>query len=185
MFHQPPTLHRLFFALLPPPVLARQVAAAAGWFDADGRALPAERLHVALFVLDDLPDRPRGLVAALQAIGRSVDCGPVAVTLDRASGSRRSVALRPAHRHPDLHRLQGDLADAARARRIAMREGYEFAPHMTLGYREGEPFNQPVRPVGWLADELVLIDSHPGRTRHEVLGRWPLVARADAQLTLL
>jgi len=185
MFHQPPTLHRLFFALLPPPVLARQVAAAAGWFDAAGRALPAERLHLTLFVLDDRPVRPRALVAAMQAIGGAVRCAPVPVTLDRASGSRRSVALRPAHRHPGLHQLHRTIADLAGAHRVPPRAGYSFAPHMTLGYREGEPFSQPVAPVGWLANELVLVDSQVGRTRHEVLGRWPLVARDDPQLTLL
>jgi len=185
MFHQPPTLHRLFFALLPPPVLARQVATAAGWFEPEGRALAAERLHVTMFILDDRPSRPDALVHALKAIGRSVDRGPVAVTLDRATGSRRSVVLRPAHRHPALHDLHARLGELARERRIAPRERHGFAPHMTLGYRDGEPFTQPVSPVGWLARELVLIDSHVGRTRHEVLGRWPLVARDDPQLALL
>ncbi len=55
---------------------------------------------------------------------------------------------------------------------------------MTLGYRSGEPFSERVAPVSWTADEIVLIDSHVGRTRHEVLGRWRLVEAEGEQLSL-
>jgi 2'-5' RNA ligase len=181
MFHQPPVLHRLFFALLPPPALARRIAAAAGWFGEGPGAIAAERLHLTLFILDDMVRVPPATVVPLRELARSLGVGPVEVTLDVATGSGRSVALRPAHRNAALARLHARIAEDAAACGIAERPGYSFAPHMTLGYRAGEPFSERVAPVGWMADELVLIDSHVGRTRHEVLGRWPLV---DPQLSL-
>ena len=67
---------------------------------------------------------------------------------------------------------------------VTERPGYRFSPHLTLGYRIGEPFSERVAPVSWTADEIVLIDSHVGRTRHEVLGRWRLVEAEGEQLSL-
>jgi 2'-5' RNA ligase len=31
-----------------------------------------------------------------------------------------------------------------------------------------------VEPVEWDVDEIVLIHSHLGQTRHDILARWPL-----------
>ena len=56
---------------------------------------------------------------------------------------------------------------------------------MTVAYRNGSSSTQPIDPVGWTVDELVLIDSHVGRSRHVVLGRWKLRARAEPQYQLL
>jgi len=58
-------------------------------------------------------------------------------------------------------------------------------PHVTLGYGYRYRENRGVRPidgVGWLVDELLLVRSWPGRTRHEELGRWrlPLPLRPQA-----
>ena len=184
MFHQPPALHRLFFALVPPRPLARSIAAGAGWFGRGPGALAAERLHLTIFILDDMIEVPPGLLDGLREIGASLDMAAMEVVLDVASGSGRSIALRPGHRSDPLARLHALLANGAHARGIGARPGYRFAPHLTLGYRIDAPFSQPVAPVAWTADEIVLIDSHVGRTRHEVLGRWPLAGDVDRQLSL-
>ncbi|WP_374943678.1 2'-5' RNA ligase family protein [Sphingomonas sp.] len=173
MFHHPPTLHRLFFGLRPPPSLAGRIAAGAAYFD-PVRGLAAERLHITLFILADLVQVPPGLLHALHGVGASIDCGPVQMALDVAHGSSRAVALRPARRDPALAALRARIADEARAHGLAERAGYRFAPHMTLGYGDVAPFSRAIAPVGWTADELVLIDSQVGRTRHHMLGRWPL-----------
>lgn len=182
MFHRPVRVsHRLFFALRPPIVLARQIAHAASWFETEGAPVAAERLHITIFILDDRFDLPAELVATLREVGDGVAAAPIAIVLDRVGGGERSIALRPGRRIAALDALHRQLGERSRAAGAESRAGYAFNPHMTLGYRDGQPFGMAVPPVAWTARELLLIHSHLGRTRHEVVGRWPL---ADRQLDL-
>jgi 2'-5' RNA ligase len=184
MFHRPVRVsHRLFFALRPPIAQARQIANAASWFETEGSPVAAGRLHVTMFILDDRFDLPASMIAALTGIGDAIAAAPVEIVLDRVGGGARSIALRPSRRIAALDALHRQLGERSRAAGIDQRAGYAFNPHMTLGYRDGRPFTMAVPPVAWTARELVLIHSHLGRTRHEVLGRWPLAA-VDPQLVL-
>ena len=36
---------------------------------------------------------------------------------------------------------------------------------------------EAIEPLEWRVDEPLLIDSHVGKSVHEVLGRWPLLQR--------
>jgi 2'-5' RNA ligase len=171
----------LFFALRPPIALARQIAQAVSWFETEGAPVSAERLHVTMFILDDRCDLPASLVAALAGVGDRIATAPIEIVLDRVGGGERSIALRPSRRIAALDALHRQLVELGCAAGIGQRAGYVFNPHMTLGYRDGQPFGMAVPPVAWTACELVLIHSHLGRTRHEVVGRWPLV---DPQLDL-
>lgn len=184
MFHQPPVLHRFFFAIRPPILLARQIAEAAGWFDGAHGRLASDRLHVTLVILDDFVSPPPEIVAALREVGRLIAAAPFVITLDTAVGSGRSIALRPRRHNPALDDLRRQIAIEVGAAGIAERTDYRFSPHLTLGYREGLPFSQPVAPISWTADTLELIHSHVGRTRHVVVDRWMLTGSSDAQLTL-
>lgn len=182
MFHRPVRVsHRLFFALRPPIVLARQIAHAASWFETEGTPIAAERLHITMFILDDRFDLPAALVAALTDVGDRIAAAPICIMLDRVGGGERSIALRPGRRIAALDALHRQLGEHGRAVGIEPRADTAFSPHMTLGYRDGRPFGMAVPPIAWTARELMLIHSHLGRTRHEVLGRWPL---ADPQLDL-
>lgn len=181
MFHRPIVTHRYFFALRPPPVRARQISQAAPWLKLDS-AVAAERLHVTLFILDDLPRQAADLEARLRRIGEGVRAAPVDVRLDRIGGAGGSFALRPSLVIPGLRALHRTLADLAGATGVRERVGYRFSPHLTLGYRAGAPFSTPVEPVEWRADELVLIHSRVGRTVHDVLGRWPLAGGTQLAL---
>ncbi|UVO51089.1 2'-5' RNA ligase family protein [Sphingomonas sp. SUN019] len=184
MFHQPPVLHRFFFAIRPPIVLARQIAEAAGWFDgARGRQTP-ERLHITLVILDDFASWPPTIVAALREVGRLIAAAPFVITLDTAAGSSHSIALRPRRCNAALDNLRRQIAVHVGAAGVAERIGYRFSPHLTLGYREGRPFSQPIAPISWTVDTLELIHSQVGRTRHNVVDRWMLTGSGDAQLTL-
>ena len=179
-----PISHRLFFAIRPPLRLARRIANAASWFDSRGQALAAERLHVTIDIVDDHADLPRGLVDTLVSAGDAVAAVPFDMAFDLAVGSRRSVALRPRRRNPGVEALRDRIAAARDRAGISPRHEYRFGAHMTLGYRQGAPFTQGIVPLGWTADEFVLIHSHVGRTRHDVLARWPLASAADPQLAL-
>jgi 2'-5' RNA ligase len=49
-----------------------------------------------------------------------------------------------------------------------------FEPHMTLSYN-GQPVAEHlIEPIRWRVDEFVLINSHSGKSIHEVVGCWPL-----------
>ncbi|WP_375394168.1 2'-5' RNA ligase family protein [uncultured Sphingomonas sp.] len=176
--------HRLFFAIRPPLRLARRIANAASWFDARGQALAAERLHVTIDIIDDHADLPRGLVDTLMAAGNAVAAVPFDMAFDLAVGSPKSVALRPGRRNPGVEALRQRITAARERVGVVPRRDYRFGTHMTLGYRQGAPFTQGIAPLGWTAQEFVLIHSHVGRTRHDVLARWPLKPAPGPQLAL-
>lgn len=185
MLHQPLVLHRYFFALLPPPMLARRIAhAAAPWFADGGTPLRDHRLHITMFILPDFSAAPRGLEAALCEVGARVAAAPVAVALDRVSGGSRSIALRPSRRIAGLQALHAEIDATSRSVGVPSRPRYSFNAHMTLGYREGAPFSAILPPFAWTASELVLVHSHVGLTRHDVVDRWPLNGKGDPQLGL-
>jgi len=176
-----PRRHRFFFALIPPIVLARRIANAAHWFETDGTPVRADRLHVTLFITEDRFDASAELIAGLRAIGAGIGSAPVPMTLDYISGGQQSIALRAQHKNAALDALYHQIAERCAAAGIAAMPGRVFSPHLTLGYRNGRPFGERIAPLAWVADELVLIHSHLGQTRHERIGRWRLI---DPQLSL-
>lgn len=54
---------------------------------------------------------------------------------------------------------------------------YQSPPHISLVY--GPPIKRRIEipPIGWQVEEFLLVRSIHGESRHEVLGRWPLIAR--------
>lgn len=49
-----------------------------------------------------------------------------------------------------------------------------FPPHLTLLYDKVLPDDQDIEPIAWTAQAFVVLRIVVGRTRHDVLGRWPL-----------
>lgn len=184
MFHAPVLCHRLFFAIRPPITIARQVTNAAHWFGDGGGVLRAEHVHVTLDILDDVAAFDRELTRRLLEVGEAVAAEPFRIVLDRVAGSARSIALRPSHQLPALDALRGEIARHRSATGITDREGYRFSPHLTLGYRKGQPFGEAIAPVEWDVRDFVLIHSHVGRTRHDLLGRWTLTGEDSRQMRL-
>lgn len=183
MFQHRITRHRLFFALRVPSPLSGTLAAAAERM-ALGSAVAAERLHLTLFILDDLAAVRPALSEVLRDIGAAVRVAPFTVMLDRLVVTGQSAALRPHGRHAELNDLYDHIAQGCRAAGVAAREDHRFSPHVTLGYHPRALRSESIAPVGWEASELVLIDSHVHRTRHELLGRWPLAGEPPRQRSL-
>ena len=76
---------------------------------------------------------------------------------------------------PDGLRLLWDaLGHALMQRRVPVKTGAGFVPHLTIqrDVRRQLP-STPIAPLSWHVDEFVLFDSRSGRP-YEVLGRWPL-----------
>lgn len=91
---RPVLCHRPFFAILPPPTVARQVAQSAIWIGREGANVDPDRLHVTMDILDDFEVFPRDIAARLIAAGDTVAAAPCIVELDQIKGSATSVALR-------------------------------------------------------------------------------------------
>lgn len=171
-----PVLHRLFFALLPPLALRPLIAGEGARVGPLRSVVAQDRLHVTLGITADFAELREGLVRLMLRIGDGLRVGPAAVMFDRLVASPGLAALRPSRTSKGLAALAGEIA-APVGRSGLLRPGYRCSPHLTLGYRDGPAFARPVEPIAWRADELVLVHSHVGATRHDVVGRWPLSSR--------
>ncbi|MBA3676158.1 MAG: 2'-5' RNA ligase family protein [Sphingosinicella sp.] len=169
------------FCILPPAAVARQVGLLRDGLDCGGTLVADGRLHVTLGITNDYPAHDPQLTDQLLTIGGSIEAEQGHVSFDRLSGSGATIALTPskaAHGLADLHR---EIARAMAMKNV-LRDGWHCNPHITLAYYDRHPFIKPSPQFSWDAKELVLIHSFLGKTKHVVLGRWPLVRR---QLDLL
>jgi RNA 2',3'-cyclic 3'-phosphodiesterase len=56
---------------------------------------------------------------------------------------------------------------------------HSFDPHVTVAYSNALPEGEElIEPIRWNAQDFVLIRSHLGQSRHDLLGRWALASQA-------
>ncbi len=146
-----------------------------------GRLLEASRLHVSLFALGAYVDvRPEEQIARWCRAAAAVRCAPAEVVFDRIAtfggegnplvfkGSGDAEVAAALSLHQALGMALADTGERIKLQRIT--------PHMTMSYRGKRIAETAIEPVRWRLHELVLIDSHVGAHRHDVIGRWPLHA---------
>lgn len=178
--------HRLFFTFLPPHGPRGIIAQLGERLHPAGQHVRHDRLHLTLSITIDFTEYPHDVAGAMTAVGAEIAAAPQPILLDQLSGSNKAIVLRPSRMPRHLKRFEKRIEEAALARRVPLRRR-EFAPHVTMLYRAGRPFTRLTDPIGWTADELVLIHSEVGATRHYVVGRWPLAGGEEdrgAQLSL-
>ena len=164
---------RFFFAILPPPAVARALHEFSRTLS-DRTPRRPEMLHITLALSEDFQAWPGDYVERLLIVGSRVAQAPFRITLARVAANRNIVLL-PGKGQADLKALHAQLAEHMRAAHAPMRDKYRFSPHLTLFYREpASPFALPVEGFAWEAEELVLIRSHVGASLYEVLARWAL-----------
>lgn len=178
----PSVQYRLFFALKPSLLVARQTDHFAAALARDARRVRLEHQHVTLALTDDRTDYPYALVKALLRTASAVRADPFDLPLDRLSVGTRSVALAPSHSIPPLRTLQQAVATAMTRAGAALRPDWRFSPHQTLFYTKQAPEQRPVAGFCWRVEDFVLVCSHVGRTRHDILGRWPLRGSGQYEL---
>lgn len=168
------TLYRLFFALKPSDIVARQTDHLADTLGGGERRIRLEHQHVTLAVTTDYVEYPYAVIKALLRAGTAIVAEPFDMRLDKLSFSNRSAALRPSRSVPLLNQLQRSIVKAMWGVGIALRPGWSFSPHQTLFYRNGPPSHRSIDGFSWSLDRFVLVCSHVGRTRHDILGTWTL-----------
>ena len=167
------TLHRLFFAIKPAMRVIPAIEAARRLYCA-GRPVRSEHLHVTMEIFDDHIGVPEDLIERLLEIGEDIDMPGFLLSLGRVAATTRSVALRPNGRSTGLALLQRAIHERVLSAGLSTRQDWSFNPHMTLGYRDEPAFARSIEPIVWQVGELVLVHSHVGETRHDIVGRWEL-----------
>jgi RNA 2',3'-cyclic 3'-phosphodiesterase len=172
--------HKLFFALRPDAEGAREIASL--WaalnqrYKFGGQPLLPDRLHITLRVIGEYDETPQAVIDAARQAGDAVVADAFDVMFDRAMtfvGAKAYVLGGGEGVEPvkDLWLKLGiELANTFSFKKSS------FTPHMTLSYGGRTMAEHPIDPIRWAASEFVLIDSHVGKTYHEIKGRWPLRA---------
>jgi RNA 2',3'-cyclic 3'-phosphodiesterase len=166
---------RLFFALWPDPALQAAMAATgeriARTRKIEGRIIPAERLHLTLLFLGEIPpDAEKRLIAAA---GR-IEARPFDLILDRAGCFFRSKVfwLGP----QAVPRKLNELAEALHAAMAGVGlapERKELVPHVTCRRDIRHVIKPvPVDPVIWQARSFALVESVAAQ--YHVVSHWPL-----------
>lgn len=174
---------RFFFALLPDAesvtriaTLSRQLRGECGL---EGRAVAPERLHVTLYFLGDFVGLPEGVVARASRAASLLAQPAFEVMFDRVmsfAGSRggRPCVLRCKDGLAALANFQRALAIEMSKEGLKPADKSAYTPHLTLLYDQRSVPEQSIEPIGWRADEFVLVRSAIGQSRHETIARWPL-----------
>lgn len=172
-----PILHRLFFGIRPPRAIADDMAAlplANGWPRRPNRA---DRIHMTLALTPDFLNMPLCLIEAFHDVGSSIAIEPFRLIFDRAVASENLLVLLPSEKLPHVGHFQKQLAEKIARAGLPLRKNVRFNPHITLSYQRGVPFDRAVESYSWLVEDFVLIHSHVGLTRHDLVGHWKLGSR--------
>ena len=172
--------HRLFAALRIPDDVAREIAWVRDAYRLAGTFVREDRLHVTLGWFGDHARLPADIVGQAMAAVSAISLAACHVILDRLVGSASSIALAPSEPVRGLERLQRELVAVLVQAGLPLVPGWRFSPHVTAAYSRSARFGAAIDPISWRAEEVVLIRSLIGATRHDVLGRWPLLPAAAA-----
>lgn len=185
---------RVFFALWPEPLLARQLQALAeaGAAAGGGRPMGRDTLHLTLAFIGDVA---ADLLPQLLEVGRQLagqTAFPLEFSLDRFGYWRHNRILWTGCTGavPALQTLAADLAAALRQRGFAL-EQRPYLPHVTLVRRAARAEaaelwaaarNAAPRPLQWQAREMCLLRSRrdAAGAAYETLGRWPVPGEGRA-----
>lgn len=174
---------RLFFALWPPPDVARRLHAAAQELHGVccGRLMRQDSLHVTLAFLGDVPaDRVVAAEAAAAGVAGVAAAG-FAFELDRLGYWKHNRILwaGSAAVSAGLNALAGRLAEKLRAAGFEL-EARPFAAHATLSRNVvAVPAKlPPLAPIAWPVADFALVASRStdAGSRYEVRRRWALAA---------
>lgn len=174
-------LHTLFFALIPSDEAREQILALQkmmAWRLGLRSLIPSSMLHMTLCPAGQPKRLREPMPVALKKAASAIEAGVIDIQL--ASAARFGGSLG----RPSWVLKTSDDATLGLRHALAkalLIEGLKTAsvrggsPHVTIAYSDDLPeAKEPIEPIRWTAREFVLIDSHFGKSRHDILGRWSL-----------
>lgn len=171
-------MHRLFFALSPPPWVRSRLARAAQTITeaqrAPGSATASARLHLTLAFLGEFRE-DEDAVARARAAGERVRALTFTLEIDHAASFGPTWYLGSSTAPPPLLVALHEALGAELVREGFTLETRPFHPHVTF-QRRAEHALPPtrVRPIRWDVDSFALLNSIPGEQRYLPLAQWPL-----------
>jgi RNA 2',3'-cyclic 3'-phosphodiesterase len=146
-----------------------------------GRTLVEDgRLHVTMAILDAIDAPQEHVVQLIRWIMSTIPPFAFRVAFDKLVVSANSALLKASDPLHGALTCQAHIAGMLRDYGVELPKRAMPVPHVTLGYGYREPSpTRGIDGISWLVEELVLVRSLVGRTRHVVLGRWQLPLRPD------
>ena len=165
MFEPPP---RCLYMMAKPP--RGPLSRVAGLARKDARR--PDLAHVTLLPFVDLRDGTGEFVFDLLARMRGFGPDAFHLAFDRIV-ERQCVTLRSGKMLQGARRFQRTLIGHLRER------GFEYfgkspEPHLTINYHRDGRGNEVIEPISWRVEEVLLIESVYGQSRHIEHGCWPL-----------
>jgi 2'-5' RNA ligase len=147
-----------------------------------GNPRPTGHLHVTLFRIGDFRWLPGDIIAAAEraCLAVAARSRPFPVQVDQAvcggKKSRVPFVLKSQKRNSALDLLRQRVFIQLDQEGIEGDKRERFEPHVTVGYMDKGFRMEPIEPIAWMVEEIVLIHSLVGQTQYIELGRWKLGA---------
>lgn len=173
---------RYFLGFRPGRSLRRRLAAEARSHGISLGAGHEDRLHLTLCVIAETTTQDRAFATRIGAAIENAALASCPVRLGRLRSSAGCVTLAAMGRQDEIRALFVRIAGLlAKCGMVPLHRCSGLHPHITLSHRGGllEPGTIIVR---WIPDELLLIESWVGASRHVVLRRWPLMPPPQGEL---
>jgi 2'-5' RNA ligase len=179
LFEAPPAAAgELYFAILPTADAAARIGQAGEQLRSEhglaGR-LRTGNFHISVAGVGAVASVPPSQLQAVMEAASSVALPAFPVVLDRALTFTGSFPLvLQASQGLDAVPALGRALQAAVAKVLKLRLELSSAPHLTVLYSNKALAARPIEPVRWAVADFVLVRNHPGESRLDILGRFPL-----------
>jgi len=174
----PAAAGELYFAVLPTADATARIAQAGEQLRSEhglaGR-LRTGNFHISVAGVGAMASVPPSQLQAVLDAAGSVELPAFPVILDRALTFAGSLPLvLQASRGLDAVPALGRALQLAVAKVLKLRLELSSTPHLTVLYSNKALVARAIEPVRWTATEFVLVRNHPGESRLDIRGRFPL-----------
>jgi 2'-5' RNA ligase len=132
----------------------------------------AHLLHITLLALVDLAEWPAEFLSDFLEMTKDFQADAFPVQFDRIV-ENAAVTLSSSKPLRGAVEFQKQLVHFLTARDFSY-FGKPPKPHLTIRYGRDGKGSEPITPIGWMVEEVLLIESLGGKSTHVEHGRWQL-----------